>query len=162
MNRSFQAIKENNPTIIYSLLPQIDSITMHFKSYELDENWTVKSYEHHNGTGISTYFGRYNIEFSKPLKYQEELINQYKKLLQQTGKWLFMYTGIIDFNKRVYIQVVPKLPSDDITYKHTYGHYYIIMMETELTKENIIARLKQHFISQAQSHNGTPVVIKND
>src|SRR3712207_8339833 len=52
--------KSNNPQMIRHLFPQIDSLTQHFKTYELEDSWDVKTSEYYQRevlvTELSTHY----------------------------------------------------------------------------------------------------------
>src|SRR3712207_9430381 len=93
--------KSNNPQMIRHLFPQIDSLTQHFKTYELEDSWDVKTSEYYQRevlvTELSTHYHGYSFDFFKTNVSREALLEQYGPLLRKTAKWLFTHSTVLDF-----------------------------------------------------------------
>lgn len=147
---SCNAVKNNKPEVIRQLIPQIDSLTQHFKSFELAESWNVATSENYAYgfpcTQLSTHYGGFNICFQRPELTSSELSNKYGNLTQTVAKWLFLNSNILDFTRSVYINVCCDKPDKNKRFSYSYGHYYINVAEDELTEETLIALFKLYLL----------------
>lgn len=147
---SCNAVKNNKPEVIQQLIPQIDSLTQHFKSFELVESWNVAMSENYAYsfpcTQLSTHYGGFNICFQRSELTSSELCNKYGNLTQIVAKWLFLNSNILDFTRSVYINVCRDKPDKNKRFSYSYGHYYINVTEDELTEETLIALFKLYLL----------------
>lgn len=147
---SCNAVKNNKPEVIQQLIPQIDSLIQHFKSFELAESWNVATSENDAYsfpcTQLSTHYGGFNICFQRSEMTSSELSNKYGNLTQIVAKWLFLNSNILDFTRSVYINVCCDKPDKNKRFSYSYEHYYINVTEDELTEENLIALLKLYLL----------------
>ena len=147
---SCDAVKNNKPEVIQQLIPQIDSLTQHFKSFELVESWNVATSENYAYsfpcTQLSTHYGGFNICFQRSELTSSELCNKYGNLTQIVAKWLFLNSNILDFTRSVYINVCRDKPDKNKRFSYSYGHYYINVTEDELTEETLIALFKLYLL----------------
>ena len=147
---SCNAVKNNKPEIIRQLFPQIDSLTQHFKSFELEDSWKVSTSENDSyslsSVQLSTHYRDFNICFQQPKLTSSELRNKYENLTQTVAKWLFLNSNILDFTKTIYINVYRDKPDKNKRFSYSYGHYYINVAEDELTEENLISLFKLYLL----------------
>lgn len=149
LEKTCHAVKSNNPQMIRHLFPQIDSLTQHFKTYELEDSWDVKTSEYYQRevlvTELSTHYHGYSFDFFKTNVSREALLEQYGPLLRKTAKWLFTHSTVLDFNERVYVRIVPDMPTEEERYSYSYGHYYLTVAESELTEGKLLQLLAKYF-----------------
>ena len=78
---SCNAVKNNKPEVIQQLIPQIDSLTRHFKTFELAESWNVSTSEGYAYsfpcTQLSTHYNEFHVCFLRPEMTPDELSNKY-------------------------------------------------------------------------------------
>lgn len=147
---SCNAVKNNKPEVIQQLIPQIDSLTRHFKTFELAESWNVSTSEGYAYsspcTQLSTHYNGFHVCFLRPAMTPDELSNKYGNLTQIVAKWLFLNSNILDFTRSVYINVCRDKPDKNKRFSYSYGHYYINVTEDELTEETLIALFKLYLL----------------
>ncbi|MCR5077281.1 MAG: hypothetical protein K6A82_04490 [Prevotella sp.] len=149
LEQACHAVKRNEPRMIRCLFPQIDSLTQHFKTFELEESWDVETSEYYQKdalvTELSTHYHGYSFDFFTTNVSRQALLEQYGALLRKTAKWLFAHSTVLDFNERVYIRIVPDMPAEEDRYSYSYGHYYLTVVESELAEDKLLQLLTKYF-----------------
>lgn len=150
LETSCVGVKNNKPELIRQLIPQIDSLTQHFKSFELPGSWEIVTsggyvYEKPY-TSLSTHYNGLYVIFLQPDLTPNELSCKYGGLTQTIAKWLFMNTNIIDFNKSVKIYVFrDTLPSDKRFFRSDMNYNIGITLD-ELTEEKLRELFKLYIL----------------
>lgn len=144
------AVRKNNPETIRRLFPQIDSLTKHFKSYELEESWAIETAEQdeHNMPSaiLSTYYKGFNFQFFQPETDTDSLCRKYGKLLKTVAQWLFLHSNVLDFNERVYVCIHHDRSTIYDRFAHLYGKYYFHIIADELKESTLYALFKSRFL----------------
>ena len=160
LEQSCVAVKENKPELIRQLFPQIDSLTQHFKSYELPESWEVQVTEDYMKgqpcINFSTHYGGFKLIFINPESDVTELRKKYERRFQEMAKWVFVRSHVLDFNEQVYICVDLEKPTEEMRYSYLYEKYYIHMTEEELAEEKFGTVLKNYLDIQPDYQTKNP------
>lgn len=150
LETSCEAVKNNKPELIRQLIPQIDSLTRHFKTFELVESWNVSTSESYAYsfpcTQLSTHYSGFHVCFLRPALTPDELSNKYGQLTQRVAKWLFLNSNILDFTRSVCINVSREKVDENKRFSYSYGHYYINVTEDELMEDKLIALFKTYLL----------------
>ncbi len=144
------AVRKNNPETIRRFFPQIDSLTKHFKSYELEESWAIEIAEQDErnmpSVILSTHYNGFNFQFFQPETDTDSLCRKYGKLLKTVAQWLFLHSNVLDFNECVYVCIHHDRSTIYDRLTHLYGKYYFHIIADELKESTLYALFKSRFL----------------